>query len=234
MLYTRLESYIPRESPLLLSVVVLVLVNISSVWGIWFLGWTANDIAWVYIFETVIIGLLNVPRILLALKESAFQMAKNLFFTGFFFVHYNAFLLAQIFCALPLFVENRSLDSTTPMMPWLLGDWLAGLMPLLISNSTVLWFIVAIFGSHLFSFLYHYLFRGEFRKADPARVMIAPYRRIMMQQLLIFLGAAIFVGLDIPNLFLPLLIVLKILIDIAGHLREHREAQNPIPSPQNN
>lgn len=119
-------------------------------------------------------------------------------------------------------------DSTAQVQLLNEGIELADLpsLPLLFLNTvidkqTVYWGIVAIFLSHLFSFIYHYLIRGEFRRTSPQDLMIAPYKRIFIQQFVVIGGAFLLMGSGIPSPFLFLLIGLKIAVDLMGHVREH-------------
>jgi hypothetical protein len=88
-----------------------------------------------------------------------------------------------------------------------------------------LWLPLAVlFASHLFSFLYNYLYRGEFRRVQLAALMFTPYRRVVVLHLTIIIGgfAAIFLGS--PVWALLVLLAMKIGLDWKAHVKEHSAA----------
>lgn len=78
-------------------------------------------------------------------------------------------------------------------------------------------------GSHLVSFFTNYVARGEYRRTILPVLMMQPYARIVVLHLAIIFGAFAIVALGNPVFLLVILIVGKTLLDLALHLREHRE-----------
>jgi hypothetical protein len=81
---------------------------------------------------------------------------------------------------------------------------------------------VALFLSHGASFVFNYLGGGEFRTASPARLMTAPYGRVVILHLTIIFGAFVVAFLGSPVGALLVLVALKTAFDLGLHLREHR------------
>jgi len=86
--------------------------------------------------------------------------------------------------------------------------------------------IAALAASHLFSFIWNYLYRGEFRRAALTELMQQPYGRVVVLHLTILLGGFAAMLLGSPLWALLLLIGLKIALDLKAHLKEHR----PLPA----
>jgi hypothetical protein len=81
--------------------------------------------------------------------------------------------------------------------------------------------------SHGVSFWLNYLGRGEYlRTSGPAQAM-APYGRVVILHLTIILGAIVSLTLGSPFGSVVVLVVLKTVVDLALHLRSHREPDTP-------
>jgi hypothetical protein len=89
-----------------------------------------------------------------------------------------------------------------------------------------LWFAaLALIASHLYSYLFHFLWRGELRRTYAARLFLAPYGRIVVLHIAILLGAFATLVLGQPVILLLLLIIGKTLLDWQMHQREHMKAK---------
>jgi len=92
-------------------------------------------------------------------------------------------------------------------------------------SARQLWLPVGVLAaSHLFSFLWNYIGRGEYRLASAPELMTKPYARVVVLHLTILFGGFGVQALGSPLWALVLLVVLKTGIDLAAHLREHRKA----------
>jgi hypothetical protein len=83
--------------------------------------------------------------------------------------------------------------------------------------------IAALAASHLFSFFWNYLYRGEFRRASLFELMQQPYGRVIVLHVAILAGGFAAMLLGSPLWALVLLIGCKIWLDLRAHLKEHRE-----------
>lgn len=88
------------------------------------------------------------------------------------------------------------------------------------------WFVVAIIGSHFFSFCFNYIGKREYSKTSAPALMAAPYGRIVMLHVAILFGAVVITALGSPVFLLLLLILGKIFLDAKLHLRSHRKLED--------
>jgi hypothetical protein len=80
-----------------------------------------------------------------------------------------------------------------------------------------------LFISHGLSYLLNFLRSGEYRRVTATALMGAPYRRVVILHLTIIFGAFAVVMTGARLLPLLILIAIKTGVDLAFHLREHRE-----------
>lgn len=73
------------------SGVVLILANLAPVAGIFVFDWSVYEILLLFWAENVIVGVLNLFRMLLASGPGSGTVSGQLFLAGFFSVHYGMF-----------------------------------------------------------------------------------------------------------------------------------------------
>jgi hypothetical protein len=95
---------------------------------------------------------------------------------------------------------------------------------LLLSPQGLLWALLALSASHLFSFFVNFLGQGEWREVEERTLMHQPYRRVVVLHLVIIGGAFVVMLLGEPMAALVLLVVIKTAVDLVAHRREHRAA----------
>lgn len=81
--------------------------------------------------------------------------------------------------------------------------------------------IAALLISHGLSFAINFIGKKEYKKTDIGRQMFTPYARIVLIHLTILFGGGISLVFQTPVFALVILIVLKTLLDITVHAREH-------------
>jgi hypothetical protein len=85
-----------------------------------------------------------------------------------------------------------------------------------------LWLPLAVLaGSHLFSFCWNYVLRGEYRLAELSKQMGRPYARVIVLHLTILVGGWAVMLLGSPLWALLVLLGLKVWFDLKAHLKEH-------------
>lgn len=196
-----------------LPIILLIGANLVPLFGLFAFGWTVNSILVVYWVESVIIGILNIPRILAAgsgptIHGQSSQHGKSfggkLFISLFFTVHFGGFcaghavFLGSVFKAGPEFAQ-------------------------LLSGGPLLWTAAVFLLSHSVSFMMR-LSRGEFVHKNPQAQLFAPYGRIMIMHITVLFGGFAMQFFGAPVAALVLLIGLKTIVDLAAHLRETRNA----------
>jgi hypothetical protein len=196
-----------------LSAAVLVAANGVPLYGVVALGWSVFAVLLLFWVENVIVGLLNVARMLCASPDDPLQWGAKLLFVPFFCFHYGMFTAVHGTFVFSLF-GNVKMSGLFPV-----GTWIATI------GEQGLWLAVGVLAaSHLFSFFWNYLARGEFRSASVSALMGKPYGRVVVLHLTILFGGFGVQALGSPVWALLLLVGLKTAIDLHAHLKEHRPA----------
>jgi Family of unknown function (DUF6498) len=198
-----------------LSAWVLVLANLVPLAGVLFWGWDAFALVALFWMENVVIGVFFILRMLsLDPRDPALWLGK-LFLVPFFCVHYGMFTAIHGSFVFQL-LGGKRYD-------------MQGFLPLEAAARAAadygLWLPLAVLvASHLFSFLWNYLYRGEFRRAQLARLMAQPYGRVVVLHVAIIFGGFAATMLGSPLWALLVLIALKIGLDLKAHVKEHSVA----------
>jgi hypothetical protein len=228
------------------SVLVLVAFNLIPVTGVLFWGWNVATLLVLYWVENGIVGLLNVPKMLLAsgpdepasrvvpvrgigpVTVARSGMTTKAALVPFFLVHYGIFWFVHgVFVfTLPLFIGVGSHGFGQALLPPGLGgstsygmiDQAPSIGPNL---AAVAWGAVGLAISHTASFLVNFVGRGEYRRVSAARQMVAPYGRLVILHLTILFGAFVSLAIGSPIGAVVVLVLLKTIVDLAFHVREH-------------
>lgn len=191
-----------------------MLANLVPLYGVLFRGWEAFPLLVLFWAENVVIGVLNVARMLCLNPADPALWAAKLGMAGFFCVHYGMFTAGHgVFVLSGLFgSQHYKVDGLDVR-----GPALAAI------RDFDLWLPLGVLAtSHLFSFLWNYLYRGEVRSAQLQELMMKPYARVVVLHVTILIGGIAAAALGSPLWMLLLLVGLKIFIDLAAHLKEHR------------
>ena len=234
------------------SAIVLVAFNLIPLAGVLFWGWNVATLLVLYWVENGIVGILNVPKILLArgpvepgvgaLRINGRVSTSNAGAAVFFLVHYGIFWVVHgIFVfSLPAFASFASGgvgDGFFPLAPNELGGAFPGSVGAASSAgvrwpdmTAVAWGALGLAISHGASFVMNYLGRREYLRVSPGRQMFAPYGRLVILHLAIILGAFVSLVIGSPVGALVVLVILKTVVDLALHLREHGVPIGPVRS----
>ena len=200
------------------SLLVLVAANAVVLWGVLAQGWAVFPILFLFWLENVIVGVLNVARMVCARPGDGASWGRKLFFVPFFCVHYGMFTLGHGVFVFALFGDPAVQALADGV------DLLA--MPaaaLRVVDALHLWVpALALAASHGFSFVWNYLLGQEYRHTELRTLMSKPYARVAVLHVTILAGGALAMFLGSPLWALILLLVLKTGIDAAAHLKEHR------------
>ncbi|MDX1376692.1 MAG: DUF6498-containing protein, partial [Burkholderiales bacterium] len=141
----------PAVSPRV-SAIVLIAANLVPLYGVAALGWSVFAVLLLFWLENVIVGLLNVARMLLAAPDDPLQWGAKLFFVPFFCVHYGMFTAVHGAFVFGMFGQRKTTGLFEP------EAWLDAI------DEQHLWLAVGVLAaSHLFSFFWNYIGRGEYR-----------------------------------------------------------------------
>lgn len=233
---------IPRPILWHLPLAFLITANLIPMAGVLLWEWSVFEIVALYWFENVVIGAVNILKLAASSGEPtdncdapgmpdylrAPGIAKHgakLFLIPFFTFHYGMFCFVHgIFVFTLLGGEGGGFMQSGPFsgMGGMIGR---------IFDSGGKWFVLAIISSHLFSFGWNFIGKGEYRRAPLGRVMMAPYGRIVVLHIAILFGAFVITALGSPVFLLLILIAGKIALDAKLHLLSHRKRMEPLPVP---
>jgi hypothetical protein len=193
---------------------VLLAANLVPLAGVLFWNWNVFALIVLFWMENVIVGVFFVLRMLLADPRDPALWAGKLLMIPFFCFHYGLFTVVHGTFVFSIFGGNgypvRNLELLEPAMR--------------AANDYALWLPVGVLvASHLFSFLWNYLYRGEFRRAQLARLMATPYGRVVVLHVGIILGGIATMALGSPLWALLVLLGMKIGLDLKAHLKEHSQ-----------
>jgi len=216
-----LDAVVSRISPMEktekpLSAWVLVAANLVPLAGVLLWNWSVFALIALFWMENVIVGVLFALRMLLADPRDPALWAAKVFLVPFFCFHYGMFTAVHGLFVFGLFggkaYDPHGLQVLEPALRAAqdLGLWLP---------------LAALLASHGFSFLWNYLWRGEFRRAKLTELMAKPYGRVVVLHMAIILGAIGTLALGSPLWALLVLLALKIGLDLKAHLKEHSPAK---------
>jgi len=199
-------------SPRNLAVLALIAANLIPLGGVLIYGWTVFEVMIVFWAENVIVGALNILRMatLLVLRQDYGGLVLAPFFT----VHYGMFTAVHGIFVISLFGPE-----------YMQGDSEIEIFLAVLAIPGLLLPFVALAASHFASYALNFLYRGEFRSVTSADLMMKPYARVVVLHVVIILGGAATMGLGEPLYALVLLVLLKIVIDVAAHVQEHRKLE---------
>ena len=224
------------------SVALLLAFNLVPLIGVLAWGWNVATLLVLYWVENGIVGVLNVPKMLLARGPGRTSMGVvRLTVEGpisrvgqvvFFLIHYGMFWFVHgVFVfALPTFASIGGVGSVAPGLdpdlPPGLGQVIGGLPGPLRTVSgpdmtAVAWGALGLAVSRIASFLVNYVGRGEYLRVSVIEQMFAPYGRLVILHLTIILGAFVSLAIGSPVGAVVVLVLIKTIVDLGFHLREH-------------
>jgi hypothetical protein len=215
-----------------LSIQALTVANLLPLFGVILLDWDAAAIVLLYWIENLIIGLINILRMILVKVESPAGQFQKLFMIPFFCVHFGGFCAVHGFFLLAFFKIGSPSDALAPGDPWMgplifLQLLYSVVMQLWESRPPGLeWPVLGLAVSHGISFVKNFLFGQEYLSLKINQIMMRPYKRIVLMHVAIIAGGVFVMKLGSPVGLLCVLIFLKIGMDIWLHVKSHRAASS--------
>lgn len=183
-------------------------VSLLPIVGILAFGWGATPLVALYWLENLVIGAVNVLRMLTIGITHLGHLAGALFLSAFFTVHYGGFCYGHgVF--LQSFADTTSNIVESPMG---LVDWALG------SGQGMVLFVGAILTANLVFYVADFLLKDEFRDAKPIQLMFSPYGRIVSLHVAIIIGGGLTLALGEPLLGVLLLLVIRILFGVVFNI----------------
>jgi hypothetical protein len=236
------------------SVLALIAANIIPLFGVLFLGWSTFAIVVIYWSENVIIGAINVLKMIICSPNSetiklnlatedqikgnsklvqdmlAKQVAKmpvahhalKVFFIPFFIVHYGMFCFVHGMFVFSLLGDKMPFGGPLEVMAEMFGR---------LRQENLLWAVLALAASHLFSFISNFIYGGEYQRVTVPQLMFQPYGRIVILHVAILFGAFLIMAFGSPVWMLVILIVAKTIMDIGLHLLQREQDAQVQQSP---
>jgi hypothetical protein len=210
-----------------LPLICLLAANVIPLWGVLVLRWDAFLIVLLYWAENLAVGFYNVLKIAFAKVKDPKEHLGKLFMIPFFIIHFGGFTAIHGFFVLMMF--NKSKGEFMHGTNWpcflvfvqMLVNVIREAYSVIPGNMKLA--LLALFGSHGISFVYNYLVRGEYARANVGKLMGAPYARVVVMHVAIISGGFATMALGSPVGLLIVLIVLKTVVDVKLHLYEHRK-----------
>jgi hypothetical protein len=212
-----------------IPVISLIAANAIPVWGVLFLGWDAFYIVLLYWTENLAVGFYNVLKMVFAGASRSAGPPNKLFLIPFFIIHYGGFTAVHGFFVLAIFHKGEG-----PPMGEMNWPCFLVFVQLLFRVSGYMYSVIppqvrlavlALFISHGVSFVQNYLLKGEYATARPEKLMGSPYGRIVVMHIAILAGGFLTMAVGSPAPLLVVLVVLKTVLDVGLHNREHKKAK---------
>ncbi|WP_440990825.1 DUF6498-containing protein [Haloarchaeobius baliensis] len=207
-----------------LAVAALLAGNAVPLIGVLAFGWSAHSVLVVYWLESGVVGAISVLKILRAegaddpdaLPSMRFNERSLASFVGspnrrvarFFVSHYGGFWAVHGVFVL-VFAAAFPLPFASP--------------------TDVAVAAVGFVGYHAVSYWQNYVAGREFERNGPVRLMVEPYRRVLVLHVTIVLGFFAVASAGAPVGALVVMVLAKTVLDLWGHWREHDRAKAPAP-----
>ena len=188
-----------------LSLTSLIAVNLIPLAGVLFLGWNLNTILLSYWLESAVIGLWNLVKLFCVAVAQPDPTSRILI--PFFVVHYGGFMVIH-FSFLSLILSG---DLTSMPGSGVDSQLFVQALP----------FVGSLFVSHGVSFFLHFVRTKAYETQKAAVLFFAPYGRIIVMHLTVLAGGFLMVLFGQPAWALILLVLMKTIVDVLSHGKEH-------------
>lgn len=191
----------------------LIAANAVPLIGVLCFSWSIFVVIFAYWMENLVVGFWNIARMLTA-RGPRSPLGLKLFLVPFFCVHYGGFMLVHGLFVVVMFGGGFGGNPFTTLADAFArhrGAFGATLLALMVSHGV--------------SFAVNYIAKGEYRTASLPSLMARPYVRIVVLHITIIVGGGLALLLNLPNAAMAILVILKTLIDLHGHRKEHQKLQ---------
>lgn len=230
----------------------LIAANCVPLFGVLFFGWDTFSIVVVYWTENVVIGAINVLKMLTCSPEAELLIRGDVdaddklnrermersrggsvkmlrlanHGSKLFFVPFFIFHYG-LFC----FVHGVFIFAIFGHDTGSFGPY-GGLDNFLhvFREQHLWWCVAALAASHLWSFAVNYIAHGEYRRTTVPMLMFQPYARIIILHVAILIGGIIAMTLGSNVFVLLLLVVGKTLVDLGLHLVQRAAQSADLPT----
>lgn len=230
------------------SALALIAANVLLLFGVLFLGWDTLSIVALYWVENLIIGGVNVLKMLVASPDpNAFKLSdfltpqqqKELEKQGqdlgplekslkahhaskLFLVPFFAFHYG-FFCLIHGIFVFALFGREANIGGHVMTHGPFGALEAFADFATethLWWCVFALAASHLWSFVVNFIGRGEYKRTAVPILMAQPYARVVVLHIAIILGGFVTMAFGSPMGLLIILVIGKTILDLNLHLRE--------------
>ncbi|MEO0436258.1 MAG: DUF6498-containing protein [Pseudomonadota bacterium] len=196
----------------------LVLANLIPLFGVAVFAWDVGALVVLYWAENLIIGVYTILKMFTKGRLSAVPMAL------FFCFHFGGFCAVHgLFISLLLLGIEEPMASSSWPFPLVFFELLYSVVNSILAEAPQAW-LLAFLGlciSHGYSFVSNFIQGKELEGTNLGRLMASPYKRIIVLHVAVMAGGFAASALGQPQLMLLALVLLKIIVDIKLHLKEH-------------
>ncbi len=182
---------------------MLVLVNLIPVAGTILFDWDVLTILVLFWLENIIVGAVNLLRMVVATAPIGRKLPMMAFFT----VHYGGFAFGHGFAVTHFFGDA----STIELEPQVLWSF--------VQQQGLGFAIVAMLISHLISFVLNDANNAKMKAKNLGQIMSQAYQRVAVLHITILVGGFLVSMLGSPLWALLVLVVLKTAMDLSAHLK---------------
>jgi len=222
---------------------LLVGVNLIPLAGVLVFGWSIHALLIVYWLEGLLIGLLNIPKILIAHGAETSETrrrAKRNESNG------EIVTLPDPPESIPETPKRRAENWSvvrfyvkSQIFIWILSGVFVWVLPIIIGSeyirsaelTTVLFAVGAAGVSDYVSYRRDYLAAGEWRTTSPGERFNSFTDRTIVLILTIVVGGMIANHIGQPAIVLVVMIGVKTVYDVRTYLKEHKQSKTDIPEP---
>ena len=206
-----MKNLLPANRPWSLSALALVGANLLPLLGVLFWDWSTAHVLLVYWAESAVIGIYAIARMIRS------GGVAGVGFSLFFVVHYGGFMAGHLAFLIIIMVGPE----THLSHPW------DGPVLEILGRRDAQLTLLALLLSHGVSFVQNFLGREEWKRTTAPAEMFAPYARIVVMHVAIIFGfgIAMFTGSAVG--VLAILILVKTVVDLLSHWREHQRRAAP-------
>ncbi|HEY9143437.1 MAG TPA: DUF6498-containing protein [Arenimonas sp.] len=186
--------------------VLAVVANAIPLFGVLLWGWDVGFLMALFWAENLVLGGINVGRMLAADPANPFFWVFKLFLIPFFCVHFGMFTAGHGLFVSQLFTHGT--DGGDLVMPWeLLSTFIAHYpaLPMALAGIALV---------HVVHTWADFVSTGAYRRVSPMALMFQPYGRIVVLHVTLIFGGFAVEALGEPLAALVVLLVLKTAIDL--------------------
>lgn len=209
---------------------------VAPLLGVFFWGWSARDVVFIYWFENLVIGFWQLLKMVVAggyqAKMGGPLILPGVLFTMLFFsIHYGGFCAGHGLFVMQLTGGEMNLDLdklNIALGPLLFLELLFRVVREAWEGipSATLWSIVSLFAMRGLGFVQDFLLSGRWKETPLKNLMFEPYGNIVALHIAIVFGAGLVMAFEGAWPILAIIVVGKLVMDIRSLRRQEVELGN--------